>query len=355
MAKEFFRILAPFTRIADIKLLKESGADELYCGYITKELAKKWPAAFCILNRRGEAQSFEDYSTFQRAVELAHNLTLPVYVTINGLYTPEQYPLLLKLTEKIERLQGVNGIIVADLGFLLTLKKNGFNKEIHISVGGTCFNSNTADFFSSLGADRMILERQLASHEIEDIFKEMKTPIGIEVFIMAEGCGGFIDGYCTFFHCVEKNIKARIRKGDSVYPASYSDQDYKGCQFYFANKLAHGDFRIFDAKTCKEKEIRLKFQRKKYNLFGCRICDLYDLRKYPLKSLKVIGRGKYPVYTARLVKVVAQALSWLTSDTISRNDYQQKCKKLFSATLLGERKCTKFDCYFSSHWLKNDM
>jgi len=209
MTRKYFRILAPFTHPQDVKLLKNAGADELYCGYVTKKLTDKWPLAFNILNRRGEGQSFESYDAFKEATEEARSCNLPVYVTINGLYTPEQYTLLLELVEKVECLEGVRGIIVADLGFLLTLKKGGFKKEIHISTGGTCFNSNTADFFSELGSERIILDRQLTSHEIESCISGIKSEIDIEIFVIAEGCGGFIDGYCTFFHCFEKAKKRK--------------------------------------------------------------------------------------------------------------------------------------------------
>jgi hypothetical protein len=51
--------LAPFTSIEDVKLLKDAGADELYCGYVTEKLTKKWPLAFNILNRRRECQSLK--------------------------------------------------------------------------------------------------------------------------------------------------------------------------------------------------------------------------------------------------------------------------------------------------------
>ena len=129
MVRKHFRILAPFTHVEDVKLLKDAGADELYCGYVTKKLTDRWPLSFNILNRRGEGQSFENYYAFKEATEQAARYDLPVYVTINGLYTPEQYPLLTELTEQVECLDGVKGIIVADLGFLLTLRKNDFKKD----------------------------------------------------------------------------------------------------------------------------------------------------------------------------------------------------------------------------------
>jgi collagenase-like PrtC family protease len=355
MTKEYFRILAPFTRVEDIKLLKDAGADELYCGYVTEELTEKWPIAFNTINRRGEGQSFEDYAAFRKAAGLAHKYNLPVYVTLNGLYTPEQYPLLLELVGKVERLNGIKGIIIADLGFLLTLRERGFKKEIHVGTGGTCFNSNTADFFSDCGAQRIILDRQLASHEIESIFKEKRSNIDVELFVVAQGCGGFIDGHCTFSHFFEKQKNHGTKHGVSSYSAYALNQDKTGCDFYFWNKLAKGDYDVFDASSCKEKRMGLKFNPQKHALFGCRVCDLYDLKKYPVKSLKIVGRGGDARYTATLVKFVSRVLSWLPRDTLSKINYRRKCKELLSETVADKKiRCTKFDCYFSPHWLKNE-
>jgi len=356
MRKKYFRILAPFTKIEDIVLLKNAGADELYCGYLTEELTRKWPAAFNILNRRGEGQSFESYDIFRKAINQAYKYNLPVYVTINGLYTPEQYPLLLELTNKISSLKGVKGIIIADFGLLLTLRKNNFKKEIHISTAGACFNSNTTDFYRKLGAKRIILDRQLTSSEIGNLIREIKSKIDIEIFIIEEGCGGFIDGLCTFFHCFEKiaTKEEKIKKGFFLHPSYNTEQTEKGCRFYFSKELSRGHFKVFSAVSYKEKGNDLRFQEEKYCFFGCRICDLYDLKKYPIRSLKIIGRGSEPEYVAKLIRLVSTVLSYSSCNHITKRDYQQRCKNLFSRTLLNNKRyCTKFDCYFDKYWVKN--
>jgi len=101
--------------------------------------------------------------------------------------------------------------------------------------------------------------------------------------------------------------------------------------------------------------MELKFKAEKFNSRGCRICDLYELNKYPIKSLKIIGRGKDSRYTVKLVKVISKALLWLKSDAVSKRDYQRNCRKLFSKIILNNKmRCTKFDCYFSPHWLRNE-
>lgn len=351
MKRSHFRILAPFTHIEDIKLLKNAGADELYCGYVNEELTKRWPLAFNVLNRRGENSSFENYVIFKKAVEQAEKNSLPVYVTVNGLYTPEQYPFLLELISTIERLRGVRGIIVADLGLLLTIKKNNFKKEIHMSTGGNVFNSQTVDFYSNLGANRVILDRQLTANEIEDTVSKMKSKIDIEIFIIAEGCGGFIDGFCTFFHCLEKAHRTKVGKGVFLLPQYNIEQESRGCNFH-KGLLSAGRFKAFSSATYQEYNRSLRYQPHIVQRIGCRICDLYKLYHYPIKGLKIIGRG---LPRARQVELISKVRSWLEHRDMSERGYKEKCKSLVSRTFLKNGlRCSKFDCYFDTYWVKRD-
>lgn len=371
---------APFTRVEEVELLRNAGADELYCGYVTEGLTKRWPSAFLILNRRGENDSFEKYKTFKKAVEQANNYNMPVFVTLNGLYTPEQYPLLIDLVKRVECLEGVKGIIIADLSFLLTLKKNNFKKEIHISTGGTCFNSSTVDFYKDLGVNRIVLDRQLTPYEIGNIASKIKSKIEIEIFIINVNCN-FIDGFCNFFHCNENPMKHKIKNNFFSCYSYNVDQAPNGCVFYIRDILAKRNFKVYNISRYKRKNPALMVWPKEYGLqkvqrqvfiekifgttniltsernfnFGCRICDLYELNKFPIKRLKIVGRGFSSEANIRSVKFVNKILTYLESNTVSKIDFQKKCKDLFAEVILNnKRRCTKFDCYFSSHWVRNE-
>jgi U32 family peptidase len=346
MENKPFKVLAPFNSIDEIGPLKNVGADELYCGYITPEFAKRWPLAFYILNRRGEGQSFEDYGIFKKAVKAAENSDLPVYVTVNGLYTPEQYPFLLELIKRLEDLRGVKGVIVADVGFLLVLKQVHFKKEIHISTGGTCFNSYTADFFQHLGARRIILDRQLTGQEIESIITKKETNIDIDIFIIGSSCSGFIDGYCTFFHCFEEPKIFKTRRGLQVASSfTINPNERVGCNSYFGH-LGKKRFEVFKADSGRKAVnfLQMKPHANRGRL-GCRICDLYGLRRYPIRGMKIVGRGHHLFKkTMELTKIVACATSLLEKKDISRDRFQKECRDLVSK-MLG-RRCSKYDCYF---------
>ena len=345
MVKKYFRILAPFNNVDQVDPLKEAGADELYCGYLNKELTKKWPAAFYVLNRRGEGSSFENYEAFKIAVKKAERNDLAVFVTLNGLYTPEQYPFLHKLVKSLDCLDGVKGLIVADLGFFLSLKDNKFKKEIHISTGGACFNSRTAKFYEKVGADRVILDRELTGKEIRRIITEKAAKIDFEIFILNGPCD-FADGFCAFFHCFEMDHSPKVTE-DIFYRHSYNtEQTNTGCRFYF-KILQEGRFDVINSATNKRMKHSFKYDSNKGCSEGCRLCDLYDLKESPIKSLKIVGRETEKSRIVADVKLVSEVLRYLSRKNITRDSFQENCKNLMRRIKFGNKKvCTKFTCLY---------
>ncbi|MFA5039287.1 MAG: U32 family peptidase [Candidatus Omnitrophota bacterium] len=347
MAKKYFNILAPFASVGDVEALKQAGADELYCGYVTPELARRWPLAFLILNRRGEGASFEEYGLFKKAVAKAEKLKLPVDVTMNGFYTPEQYPLLAELAGQIQRVPGVRGLIVSDPGFLLFLKHRGFKKEIHISTLASLFNSRTLSFYKGLGAQRAVLDRQLSAGETKELIRRAGKTLGLELFIVSGPCGVFSDGLCALTHCIEKR-EGHEADGVSLVSTYGTELDERGCMLC-GRLLTENSFDVLDPVTLKKRVSRLRMDAKKYWNFGCRLCELYGLKGLPVKSLKIVGRGVGAAYTARLVTLVARCLGYLSSGKATRRGYEAFCRALFSELALdGKRACTKFDCYYPS-------
>ena len=71
-----FNITSGFNSLESVHKMKEAGANELYGGFLPKELDKKWPIAFNILNRRGEDANFSDWNEFEKAVNQARKYNL---------------------------------------------------------------------------------------------------------------------------------------------------------------------------------------------------------------------------------------------------------------------------------------
>ena len=321
-----FNITSGFNSLESVHKMKEAGATELYGGFLPKYLNKKWPVAFNILNRRGEDANFSDWTEFEKAVNQARKYSLPIYATFNGLYIEKQYKYILSLIDKVSSLKGVKGIIVNDIALLLLLKEQKYKKEIAISTGGTTFNADTVQFYKSLGAKRIILDRQLS---IVDIIKIIKADNSLhyEIFGFGGSCF-FIDGFCSFFHCSEKlNYKDKIIK-------TYNTKQFDtGCHLIAAN--------IGNNKKSYEKKYKVSTCTF-FNNFrhSCNLCNLYDLKNLQNISLKVVNRKNS---SQAFVAVVKQACDKLQEE-ITKKQYISYCKKILKENNIFE--CKQTQCYY---------
>ena len=187
----------------NISELVENGIDEVYCGYYDGEFNKKWPVAFTTVNRRGEGVNFSSFNLLKTATRKLYKHNVKSYITLNGYYTQEQYPWLIKNIKKIAGEYSIEGLIVNDIGILLLLKQLKFKKNITISTLATPLNDNAVEFYQKFGATRIVLDRQLNLNEIIKMVNKYPK-LEFEIFVVSTGGCLFIDGYCSFFHCLEK-------------------------------------------------------------------------------------------------------------------------------------------------------
>lgn len=321
-----FNITSGFNSLESVFKMKEAGATELYGGFLSKNLDKKWPIAFNILNRRGEDANFSDWNEFKKAVEQAKNFNLPVYVTFNGLYVESQYKDILNLIKQVSKLKGVKGIIVNDIALLLLLNKMKYEKEIVISTGGTTFNGDTVGFYKSLGAKRIILDRQLSIKDIVNIIKA-DTSLHYEIFGFGGSCL-FIDGFCSFFHCVEK-----LNYENKIIETYNTKQINSGCNLILKN--------IIKNKKYYESKYKLDGNNFIKNFYhSCNLCNLYELKNFKNISLKIVNRKNT---TESFVKVVKLATDKLKKH-IEKKEYIKYCKKILQENNIFE--CNGKNCYY---------
>lgn len=344
-----FNVQAPVSHPADIAVLYQAGAREFYGSYITPELAERWPAAFNILSQCGQGKSIENKSIFEEVVAETRLRSLPLYVTISGQYTPEQYPFLQTLTDYIETLDGVNGVVIADVGLLLVLRSRGFKKEIQMSAGGASSNARGVDFFYTLGANRVVLDRQMTGAEISKLLDRQRTTVEVDLPVIGEICEGFIGGLCAMYHCIEKKPIAGAA-GRSMFCSVYNTTlPERGCDFYHMQ----GPVQRFSAVDGSATGA-LTTDRTKAVAFGCGICDLYRLKKYPIRSLKVLDRGKGLDDIRRCVAVASGAAELMRMSHLSESAYRVRCRRLLGSVMFeGKYACAEQDCYFSPYWKRH--
>ncbi|MFA5005050.1 MAG: U32 family peptidase [Candidatus Omnitrophota bacterium] len=343
------KILSAFSKKDEVLPLIDAGADELYCGIVPYAWEAKY-SVFDTLNRReGYGANFSSFNDLSAAVRSAHNREVPVFITMNGLYTPGQYPLIRRIIHSIE-LSGADGLIIADIGLLLSLRKWGFRGQVHMGTGGTTFNSQTALFYKQLGACRIILDRQLTVGEIKDIARRSAAKVDLEVFILNTLCSN-VDGFCTFYHglpVASSQVNALNRKNMKVRFFKSYDPDYQGhgCSLNFSKE-------VFDLNGKKLKSVALKKAFLQGDIHkSCGVCALFDFNKMKIKALKIVERGAPLESKLRDTRFVRQAVDVLKKKrSLSRGDFISAMRSLYCQTY-GFKACSGFSCYYPSVFAK---
>lgn len=307
-------------KVEEVNQLVEAGADELYCGLISRDWIRKYTIA--ALNRRpSPVCNFKSFEELKKCVEIAHSYEVPVELTINEhYYTEDQYPFLLEFTQKAIDV-GVKSFIVSDLAFLLTLHDAFGGIKIHVSTGGTAFNSETVKFYQDLGASRVQLPRHLTIGEIRDICSEVSN-IETGVFILNSKCAN-IDGFCTFLHfsSTDPAYTNACMLPYEVYVESSEDDE---------RKIIAG--------------VRQKiWQRFHIDDRPCGACALYDFNEMGLTYAKIVGRGYPTAKKVTDIKFIRTLLDFLRKNP-SKEEFTIAARNLYTHTY--GRPCRVAMCYY---------
>jgi putative protease len=255
------------------------------------------------------------------AVEIAHSCNVPVALTINEhYYTEDMYPLLLNFIEKATNV-GIDSFIVSDLALLLSLRDVSAGVKIHVSTGGTAFNSETIRFYQELGASRVQLPRCLTIEEIREIHKEISN-IETGVFILNSKCAN-IDGFCTFLH----------------FP--FSGPSY--------NNACMLPYEVYvESSEDYEKRIIAGVRQQVWQRFHiddrpCGACALYEFKEIGLTYVKIVGRGYPAAKKVKDVKFIRSMLNFLGKNP-SKKEFRDFAKNLYVSTY--GRPCRTTMCYY---------
>ena len=197
----------------------QGGADSVYFGL------KDFSA------RKG-AENFS-MSDFRKIRKFAKDHGKKIYITINTLIRDDELERVHSTLEEIER-YGANGIIVQDLGVIRMLKKSFPTLPIHASTQLAVHTDYGVKMLKDLGAERVVLSRELSLKEIEKIRSD-NPDIELKVFIHGAMCYGF-SGLCMA--SLEKTGRSANRgecaqicrtwfshEGEKLFPFSMKDMD----------------------------------------------------------------------------------------------------------------------------------
>src|SRR5262245_31615782 len=194
------KVLAPIAAHDELEMLVAAGAEELYCGIVPREWMEKYTGAVWLNRRSPKGGSLESYADLKRLVDGAHQLKLPVFITLNApYYTSEQLPLVLELARRLSEEVGVDALIVTDINLLLRLSEENLAADLHVSSVAATLNTEAVRFLLNFGPSRVILPRSLTIAEIETITNDLRDQVEIEVFMLNDGCA-FEEGFCSTTH-----------------------------------------------------------------------------------------------------------------------------------------------------------
>ncbi len=303
------KILAPTNSVDEAVQLIEAGCEELYVGVMSRRWLENYHNSASANRREWSSANLDGFDELAQLVAAAHKREIPVYLTLNAMYTDGQYDIIEKeLHEAADA--GIDAAIVADLGLLHLIREKKMPFDIHISTGGTSFNAQTVEFYKQQGAQRVILPRQLRRQEIIHI-SESAGDMELEIFMLNSPCRN-IDGYCSFSHGLRSNISKNDKRphffenltaavGRNMHklpgPIRYSNffreffASDNGCGLNYSIEIRNGG----DTDRNRRKRIKHNIGRHFISFHGrtaCAACSLFNFQGYHLNSLKIVGRDR---------------------------------------------------------------
>jgi len=171
-------VLAPAGDQLALDAAIRAGADAVYFGV----------NAF---NARARAQNFT-VDGLPETVGRLHERRVKAHLTLNTLVFDAELDAWAEVVRAAER-AGVDAVIVQDLGALGLVRQIAPQLAIHASTQMTCTDAASVEFAAALGADRVVLARELSLAEIEQITRA--TRVELEVFVHGALCVAY-SGQC---------------------------------------------------------------------------------------------------------------------------------------------------------------
>ena len=221
-----------------------------------------------------------------RAVKLAHARGKKVYVACNTLPREEELRRLPPFLELV-RCAGADALIVTDLGVLALAKRFAPGVSLHVSTQMGVVNSATANVLHAMGADTVVLARELSIEEIRRIRANTPSELRLEAFVHGAMCVSFsgrclLSNYMTGRDC---------NRGECAQPCrwKYHLVEEKRPGQYFEISEDGGTY-ILNARDLNMIE------------------HLQDLADAGVSSFKIEGRMKSAYYAAVITNAYRHAL-----------------------------------------------
>jgi putative protease len=258
-----YELLAPAGDFSMLVTAINAGADAVYFGL--KEFSL-----------RANAKNFE-LKDLDEINKICKPKKIKKYLTLNSIIYNNEIE---KIENIIKKINGkVDAVICWDLSVIQLCKK--YNIPFHISTQASVSNIESAKFYKKLGAERIILARELNLKQIKEIIEKAK--INVEAFIHGAMCLA-VSGRCLMSQFL---FNKSANRGECIHPCrrSYIIKDeQEGYELEVENN------HIFSPKDL------------------CTLPFIEQLKKSGITSFKIEGRNRDPRYVDAVVRIYRKAL-----------------------------------------------
>lgn len=217
--------LVPFSNIEQMNELISFGVKELFCGYVPYKWIKKFNKDSLLgtlivpLNKRANiSANLTSRDDLIRAVTIAREKNVKLFITVNALYYPD--PLWKYLKAYLVELEscGVEHCIVSDIALMKYITEN-MRQYITVSCLNNVINSFQVYFYKQFRVERIVFPRHISLQSIIQICKQ-HPDMQFEYFIISDKCI-YDDGNC---HCNDPwNTEYYNKNGDEITPDIEND------------------------------------------------------------------------------------------------------------------------------------
>ncbi len=266
-------LLAPAGNDEKLRYALAYGADAVYGAYRSFGL-------------RSAGENF-DQEGLKQAIDTCHRQGKKMYITVNIYPTSRDLQQLPAFFEMLAQFKP-DGMIIADLGVMALAKRYAPDIPIHISTQANVTNYETAMVLAELGAQRLVLAREMSLEEICHLRQHLPAAIELECFVHGAMCISY-SGRCLLSAAMTDRS---ANQGACSHPCrwNYALMEEKRPGEYFpVYEDGRGTY-IMNSKDL------------------CLIEYLDQLQQAGVSSLKIEGRMKSFYYAACVTRAYRRAL-----------------------------------------------
>jgi len=271
-------LMAPVRDAASFTAAINAGADAVYFGVGH-------------LNMRVSTAGIEA-EMLANVVTRAHAEGVKVYVTLNTIVYDGELPTIREHLQLFRDVQ-VDAVICWDPAIIELVRE--FGLPLHISTQASISNVQAARFYASLGAERIVLARELTLEQIS----ELRKNAGVEVEVFAHGamCVA-VSGRCfisQFIDCRSAN------RGNCLQPCRH--------EYRVINEYTGDELKLSNGYVLSPKDL-------------CSIAMVDQLVAAGIDAIKLEGRARSVEYTSTVTSCYRRAL-----DAVAAGEYTDALKE----------------------------